>query len=78
MIDTLFFMFYVSFVNLYTATVGRMTNSNNVISTNAYDPKKSTNVWNFRTPSTRMTKKTNQQRQNIAEYFIFRFFSFIR
>ena len=36
MIDTLFFMFYVSFV-----------------------------------------KKTNQQRQNIAAYFIFRFFSFI-
>ena len=54
-----------------------MTNSNSDISTNAYDPKKLTNVWNFRTPSTRMTKKTNQQRQNIAAYLIFRFFSFI-
>lgn len=39
MIDTLFFMFYVSFVNLYIATVGKITNSNSVISTNAYEPK---------------------------------------
>ena len=28
-----------SFVNTYTANVGRMTKSNNVISTNAYEPK---------------------------------------
>ena len=28
-----------SFVNIYTANVGRMTKSNNVISTNVYDPK---------------------------------------
>ena len=28
-----------SFVNMYTASVGRMTNSNSVISTNAYEPK---------------------------------------
>ena len=28
-----------SLVNLYTANVGRMTNSNSVISTNAYEPK---------------------------------------
>ena len=54
-----------------------MTNSNNVISTIAYDPKKSTNVWNFRTPSTSKTKKANQQMKNMAAYFIFRFFSFI-
>ena len=28
-----------SFVNIYTASVGRMTKSYNVISTNAYEPK---------------------------------------
>ena len=38
------YMYYLllilhSFVNLYTANVGRMTNSNSVISTNAYEPK---------------------------------------
>ena len=33
------FLFYLSFVNLYTAAVGRMTNSKSVISTSAYDPK---------------------------------------
>ena len=57
--------------------MGRITNSSNVISTNAYDPKQSTNVWNFSTPSTSMTKRANQQMKNIAEYLIFRFFSFI-
>ena len=34
-------------------------------------------VWNFRTPSISKTKRANQQRKNIAEYLIFRFFSFI-
>ena len=57
--------------------MGRITNCNNVISTNAYEPKQSTKVWNFRMPSTSMTKRTNQQMKNIAEYLIFRFFSFI-
>ena len=32
-------LFFEHFVNLYTANVGRMTNNNSVISTNAYDPK---------------------------------------
>ena len=54
-----------------------MTNSNKVISTNAYDPKMSTSVWNFRTPSTRKTRKANQQIKNIAEYLLLRFFIFI-
>ena len=32
-------MSFYSFVNLYTASVGRMTNSKSVVSTNAYEPK---------------------------------------
>ncbi len=54
-----------------------MTNSNKLISTNAYEPKESTNVWNFKTPSTRNTRRANQQIKNIAEYLILRFFSLI-
>ena len=54
-----------------------MTNSNKVVSTKTYDPKKSTNVWNFKTPSTRKTKKANQPIKKMAAYLIFLFFKFI-
>ena len=42
-----------------------------------YDPKKSTSVWNFKTPSTRKTRNANQQRKKMAAYLIFLFFNFI-
>ena len=48
-----------------------------MISTNAYEPKRSTSVWNFKIPSTSMTKSANQQIPNVAAYLILRFFSFI-
>jgi hypothetical protein len=40
-----------------------------------YDPKKSTSVWNFKTPSTRKTRRANQQRKKMAAYLIFLFFT---
>jgi hypothetical protein len=40
-----------------------------------YDPKKSTSVWNFKTPSTRKTRRANQQRKKMAAYLIFLFFN---
>lgn len=54
-----------------------MTSSSKVVSANAYEPNQSTKVLNFITPSTRSTRKANQQRKNIAEYFILRFFRVI-
>lgn len=54
-----------------------MTKSNSKISTKTYDPRRSTNVWNFITTSTGMTRRMNQQGQNTAECNSFRFFSFI-
>jgi len=48
-----------------------------MISTNAYEPKRSTSVWNFKIPSTSMTKSANQQIPNMAANLILRFFSFI-
>ena len=61
---------------MYTATVGRMTKRISVISTKAYDPKRSTRVWNFNIPSTMRTKSANQQIPNIAANLSFLFFSF--
>ena len=52
-----------------------MTNSNKAISTKTYDPKKSTNVWNSNTPSTRKTKRANQQTKKMAAYLTFLFFN---
>ena len=66
-----------SFVKIYTANVGRITNSTSEISTKAYDPKQSTKVWNFRIPSTSRTRSENQQTPNIAANLSFLFFSFI-
>ena len=54
-----------------------MTNSNKLISTNAYEPKESTNVWNFKTPSTRMTRRTSQQIKKMVAYLILRILIFI-
>ena len=54
-----------------------MTNSSSVTSTNAYDPKQSTSVWNPRTPSAKKTRRENQQMKNNAENLILRLFNFI-
>jgi len=72
-----YFSVCCSFVNTYTATVGRMTRRISVVSTKAYDPKRTTSIWNFRIPSTSRTRSANQQTPNIAANLNFLFFSFI-